>query len=306
MEGEALGNLTLRHVRLFLEAARFENFSTAARHMYMTQPMVSRIIAGMEESLGIRLFYRINRRVKLTPAGQTLAAAWEGLIQAAEKGVKRARDVQEQQRQHIAIGNDSIADKDLYFFPITTEYIRRFPNVELDIEHGTTWENIEKLRHEQLDLVYAMLYDAPGLDEPDLTWKLLQESPLIAYVPPGQALYTRERLDPQDLEGQTILLLSDKVRSGYTATVRAFLHRCGIGREKWRYLPSVYSINYNLFQGKGIFIGNRFMQLQHKEVFRAFPLEGSRDGLIAVWRQADTRSSLLDFVQIAGTFFEQT
>ena len=55
-------------LRSFLEVARQEGFSAAARTLHMTQPTISMQIGRLEESLGVRLFDRKGRKAALTPA----------------------------------------------------------------------------------------------------------------------------------------------------------------------------------------------------------------------------------------------
>ena len=302
---EKLDNLTLRHVRLFLAAARFENFSAAARYMYMTQPMVSRIIAGIEQELGLRLFSRSGKKVQLTPAGRVLQESWEALLASAGESLKKAQEIQGSGQRHIGIGNDWNADRDLYFFPVLSRYIQQFPELEIDIAHGETAQNLEELRKGGLDFVYAMLYDAPGLDETALTWKLLARTTFVAYIPPQSGLYEKEQLLPGDLREETLLLLPERSGSGYTAAVLSCLRQLGLTEGKRIYLASMQSINYNLYQGKGIFIGNPFIKLLHREHFKALPLPGTLDGPVAVWRREDRRSEVLQLVRQASAFFEE-
>ena len=56
----------------FEAAARTGNFTKAAEELYVTQPAVSRMLARMEEHMGVRLFERVHGRISLTENGQIL------------------------------------------------------------------------------------------------------------------------------------------------------------------------------------------------------------------------------------------
>ena len=64
--------MNLRQLELFSLVAELGNVTEAARHLYMTQPAVSQTISDLEESLGLKLFDRLNRKMHLTFAGELL------------------------------------------------------------------------------------------------------------------------------------------------------------------------------------------------------------------------------------------
>jgi LysR family glycine cleavage system transcriptional activator len=65
---------SLRSIAAFEAAARHSSFTKAADELNLTPGAISHAIRGLEERLDRRLFERTGRAVKLTPAGQTLAA----------------------------------------------------------------------------------------------------------------------------------------------------------------------------------------------------------------------------------------
>ena len=69
-------------IRCFLEAARCLNFTEAAARLYISQSVLSRHISAMEDELGLRLFVRYKRTVRVTPAGEVLA---NGLKQVCDQ-----------------------------------------------------------------------------------------------------------------------------------------------------------------------------------------------------------------------------
>ena len=72
--------LTANELQVFLTAAETENFSEAGRRLGVTQPAVSMQIRGLEKRLGITLFDRVGRHVKLSEAGQALVPMARDLV----------------------------------------------------------------------------------------------------------------------------------------------------------------------------------------------------------------------------------
>ena len=65
----------LKPLPAFEAAARLLSFTEAAEELHVTQAAVSHQIKHLEEALGVPLFVRFNRALKLTPEGQTFIAA---------------------------------------------------------------------------------------------------------------------------------------------------------------------------------------------------------------------------------------
>ena len=58
--------ITLVQIEYFLALARYLNFTEAAKNLYISQPSLSKQIASLERSIGVELFYRNKRDVRLT------------------------------------------------------------------------------------------------------------------------------------------------------------------------------------------------------------------------------------------------
>ena len=65
-------NFNLRHLRYFVTLAEEQNFARAAARLHMTQPPLSQQIMQFEEMLGVALFIRGKRPLRLTAAGEEL------------------------------------------------------------------------------------------------------------------------------------------------------------------------------------------------------------------------------------------
>ncbi len=84
-------NPELKHLRYFVAVAEELNFSAAARRLYVSQQALSRVIQQFERELGVRLFDRTTRTVRLTRAGDALFESAKRSIQTAEHAFDTAR-----------------------------------------------------------------------------------------------------------------------------------------------------------------------------------------------------------------------
>src|SRR6476646_1452265 len=126
------GNVDWDDFRVFLEVVRSGSFNRAATRLKMTQPTVSRRLARLENSIGVRLFDRDRRGPRMTSEGQQIYQD----ICAAQVALTRASS------QAAAIGQRVEGDCRLFMGEgIATYWISRFlvpffnrhPNIELKI-----------------------------------------------------------------------------------------------------------------------------------------------------------------------------
>ncbi|RDE09578.1 LysR family transcriptional regulator [Pelagibacterium lacus] len=82
-------NLPLNPLRAFAIASRYGTFTAAAQHMGITQVAISRQISILEAYLGVKLFERGSRSVKLTEAGRTFGEQIAGLFDELEDATER-------------------------------------------------------------------------------------------------------------------------------------------------------------------------------------------------------------------------
>ncbi|MGN6166843.1 MAG: LysR family transcriptional regulator, partial [Solirubrobacteraceae bacterium] len=75
--------LDLQRLRIFLRVATLRSFSAAALELSYTQSSVSEAVATLERELGVTLFDRSSRPVRLTPSGEVVLAHAEALIARA-------------------------------------------------------------------------------------------------------------------------------------------------------------------------------------------------------------------------------
>src|SRR6476661_7204182 len=85
----------LRHLRCFVVAAEELNFTRAAARLHVAQQSLSSTIRLLEQSLGVRLFDRTTRVVKLTTAGESLLPAARRIIAEADSAFAAVRAVAE-------------------------------------------------------------------------------------------------------------------------------------------------------------------------------------------------------------------
>src|SRR5215471_7313877 len=99
--------MELRHLRYFVAVAEMENVSRAAtQKLHVAQPSLSRQIRDLEEEVGVPLFERTARSVRLTDAGRAFLDEARAILKHAEEAVLKARGVAG--KRELLVGNWSL------------------------------------------------------------------------------------------------------------------------------------------------------------------------------------------------------
>jgi LysR family glycine cleavage system transcriptional activator len=131
--------VSLRGLRTFCVAARYESFRNAADELFITASAVSHQIKSLEEELGEQLFDRNSRELRLTEIGQGLYAEVGPLIERLDAAVAKYKAGAISSSIRISVQPFFASE---YFVPRLSEFAARHP--EIDIQVGTSDESAEK------------------------------------------------------------------------------------------------------------------------------------------------------------------
>jgi DNA-binding transcriptional LysR family regulator len=125
-------NMDLNNIRAFVTVADTGSFSLAADLLYITQPAVSKRVAAMEHSLSTKLFDRIGRRIILTEAGNTILSKCRLILDTIDDTTKVIHNLSGQVTGTLSIGTSHHIGLH-HLPPVIREYVRLYPDVEMDI-----------------------------------------------------------------------------------------------------------------------------------------------------------------------------
>lgn len=97
-------SISLNAIRYFVTAAKYENFSKAANELYTAQPNLSKRIAELERTIGVQLFRRTGKQVRLTEAGRLLHQEWAAALDKMDQSLRQARAMQREQDNVLSLG----------------------------------------------------------------------------------------------------------------------------------------------------------------------------------------------------------
>lgn len=196
--------MTITQLRYVLAVAESQNFTRAAEKVFVTQPTLSMQIQKLEEELDVRIFDREQKPIALTEVGKRIVEQARNIVNESE----RIQDIVDQQKGFVGgeftIGVIPTVMSTLLPMFLNT-FIKKYPKVHLKIQEISTESLVEKLEEGHIDVGIA----ATPLHNEKLNERVLYYEPFEAYVPENHRLHKYDKITPEDLDVDDILLLMD-------------------------------------------------------------------------------------------------
>lgn len=203
------GRLKPRDLHIFLTVAEAGSMTKAAEQLAVSPPVVSKAIAGLEDTLGVRLLDRLPGGVELTPHGRAL--------------VPRGRAVFDELRQATTemaflsdpgVGTVRIACSEAIAAGLVAEAMdqvaRRYPRASFDVQQGPAATILRTLHERRADLVVARIAST----DPEIMLEPLLHDRLLVVCGAGSSwVARRRRLSLADLADAPWILSSTECAS---------------------------------------------------------------------------------------------
>jgi LysR family transcriptional regulator for metE and metH len=196
-------HLEVRHLLLVQAVAETGSLTSAGRQLHLTQSALSHQLLDLEERLGTKLFHRVSRHMRLTPAGERILATARRVLQDLEHAEDEVRLLAAERRGLVRITVECYTC--YHWLPdLMQRFRKKRPGIEIRIDANATHRAIEALREGSVDLA---LVSTP-LDDPRIRTTPLFDDEMVAVMTPDHALAGREFVTAEDLAGETILTYS--------------------------------------------------------------------------------------------------
>jgi DNA-binding transcriptional LysR family regulator len=193
--------MDLRQLEIIRAIADTGSFTAAGEKLHVSQSAISRQIILLEEELGEPVFHRIGRRIRITPAGESLLQLSHRVFQDLQETVSGISDKRESLSGTMRlVGGMTVC---LYVFPALLAEVRRIhPSLDLKITVGSAERSIAMLRSGAGDLGMITL----PVEASDLVGVPVLEEELLLITYPSHPLAKKKSIAPADLDKQAFVL----------------------------------------------------------------------------------------------------
>ncbi|MBW5468119.1 LysR family transcriptional regulator [Brevibacillus formosus] len=195
--------MELLQLQYFLTVARMEHVTEAARSLHVTQSSLSKTIQRLEEDLGVPLFDRTGRKLRLNEYGSKFLCRVERALFELEQGKLELRDLSnpEHGTLELAVTTASTLPN------ILREFRKKRPDIQFHVQMLTTQEMVTLLHRGEVDFCLS----SPPIQDDDIECQIVFIDPILVAVPKGHRLADRSIVSLTELKDESFV----GVKKGY-------------------------------------------------------------------------------------------
>jgi LysR family cyn operon transcriptional activator len=145
--------MELRQLNYFIKAAELLHFTEAAAASFVTQSTLSQQIKQLEEELGMLMFDRVGKHVRLTEAGKVFLVHARQILLDVKKSRQAIFELNNMIVGDLRIGSTYAFSSML--LPALAPFSSMYPGIKIIVEYGTAGELEHKLKQAELDVIVA-------------------------------------------------------------------------------------------------------------------------------------------------------
>jgi len=214
--------MELRQIRYFQRVAAELSFTRAARALHMAQPPLSRQIKMLEEEIGVDLFERVGRGIRLTDAGRYFLDQTDLMMQKLSETVQATQRIGRREKRRVGVG---FVPSVLYgYMPRFIRQLRELDSsVELGLIEMITLQQFEALKTGRIDIGVGRIL----LSDPEIERLVLWEERLIVALPLEHRLASSAALTADQILSEPLILYPSRPRPSYIDHILDMFRRKG-------------------------------------------------------------------------------
>ena len=281
--------MNLRDLQYLIAVADLRNFSQAANQCCVSQPTLSNQIRKLEETLGVVVFERSNKRVMPTETGEQIIALARRVLREVDAMHDVAQSAQDPLAGKFRLG--AFPTLSTYIFPsLVPKITAALPQLRLVLVEEKTQTLLDRLKRGELD---AALLALPVYDD-QLAVRALFDDEFFLAVPPLHPLAKKKQAEQTDLSNSKLLLLEE----GHCLRDQALevCHRVGMEEEQDFRATSLETLRQMVKAGSGItFMPNIAIQPDETGIcYVPFKKPAPYRTIGLVWRKTTARQTVIE------------
>ena len=297
-------DFSLYQIKLFLAVAEVHSFSKAAEELFIEQSTLSRRISMLEQELGVQLFDRKSRPIRLTGKGQTLYEQWKPLLAAFEHTLAMLHTQREEDSRtlNVCIVDSGIQLNDV---PAISRMMHSAsPEVSLAFHFPPMSQWQDMLDRKLCDVAITVTFDTVDVGQ-DYVVSEIVTVPKLACMLRSNPLCAKQRITYEDLSEQHFISIADSENPRHAEFIRRNCRRHGYEPKIDRRSPNAHGLTSMLQHDDEVLICDRFLRGYDNPLFKLYQLPDTLSGLCAVYPGHGGSPYLQTYLQVLRTFYNR-
>ena len=197
-----LAHVNLKLLQTFLLVGEHSSFRVAAEQSFRSQSAVSAQIRQLEEQLGVSLFHRTTRSVRLTDEGHQLFECAQRALLEVESGLRKIQESADIRRGRVSLScSPTIAEARLA--RVLAAFEQEYPGIDVHVRELTSAALFDSVRKREVDFGIG-----PLIEMPDFNFEPVLDDPIYALVPKRFVTTTKDTISFATLANMPLLVLN--------------------------------------------------------------------------------------------------
>lgn len=219
-------SMEIKQLKTFIQVAQNRSFSQAAKNLSLTQSAVTIQIKNLEKELGVKLFDRISKQIRLTEKGEELIPYANRIINEAETAVSSLSGAAVELQGLLRVGvNESICVKKLP--QVVEHFAHNYPDASIRVTSAPPAHLYTMMEQNEVDIVYLLDFVRHN---PAWVTHVVDEEPIVFIAPASSDLAKRKRkIDIEEILKRPLFLTER--HQNYRMALDRFLGERGLNVE---------------------------------------------------------------------------
>ncbi|WP_028125843.1 LysR family transcriptional regulator [Eremococcus coleocola] len=196
-------SINFQHLNYFLIAAKYQNYSQAADELFINYSTLSKAIAAIENQLGVKLFEKDGRNIKLTKYGKILNASVYAAMTSIEDGLDEIARFSHP--DHGQVNISSIYTVSAKYLPrLLSRFRNLFPELSLDITQASTQQIIDYVLDGTTDIGFCGEFDYSSYSS-ELNREFIYNDEIVLIVPANHRFAARKSVSFAEIKNEQFI-----------------------------------------------------------------------------------------------------
>lgn len=198
--------MTKAQITCFMEVAKYQSFSKAASHMFISQPAVSKQVSLLEEALSLTLIDRTASGIQLTKAGKMFYEFFQKYFDEFNNVWDKAKRLSSGQSGVIRLGCLDGWDLSAFYPELRDVLVQKYPHLRINLDGYNHISVLDALRRGEIDM--AITLEIALQRQPDLSVRNVTCAPTVMLISALHPLAQKEDLSLSDFRNDPFFVIA--------------------------------------------------------------------------------------------------